>query len=270
MKVLKDGHVHSPYCPHGTKDTFEQYIEKAITLKYDEISFTEHAPLPSTFKDPVPSQDSAISINDLEHYITKIKKLKKIYAQDIKINVGLEVDYIEGYEEETATFLNDWGTELDDSILSTHFILCPNNEYICLDYSPKSMEQLLKEYSSLERVYEKYYATLHKSIKADLGFFKPRRIGHMTLIRKFQKRFPRNFDDNILIESTLLLIKKHEYSLDINGAGLTKPLCQEMYPPIPWVERAAQLNIPLVYGSDAHSAKQLGQGIEQLQRHLLF
>ena len=24
---MRDGHVHSKYCPHGTKDTFEQYLE---------------------------------------------------------------------------------------------------------------------------------------------------------------------------------------------------------------------------------------------------
>ena len=23
-----DGHIHSPYCPHGTSDSFKQYIEK--------------------------------------------------------------------------------------------------------------------------------------------------------------------------------------------------------------------------------------------------
>ena len=29
-KINKDGHMHSPYCPHGTSDSFEQYIEKAL------------------------------------------------------------------------------------------------------------------------------------------------------------------------------------------------------------------------------------------------
>ena len=28
MKI--DGHVHTPFCPHGSSDLFEQYIEKAI------------------------------------------------------------------------------------------------------------------------------------------------------------------------------------------------------------------------------------------------
>ncbi len=34
---MKDGHIHSHYCPHGTNDSFEMYIENAIKNGYDEI-----------------------------------------------------------------------------------------------------------------------------------------------------------------------------------------------------------------------------------------
>ena len=44
--LKKDGHIHTPYCPHGTLDPFQNYIEKAIQNDFQEISFTEHAPLP--------------------------------------------------------------------------------------------------------------------------------------------------------------------------------------------------------------------------------
>ena len=37
---MKDGHVHSPYCLHGSKDSFQTYIEKAIASGIEEISFT--------------------------------------------------------------------------------------------------------------------------------------------------------------------------------------------------------------------------------------
>ena len=39
---MKDGHVHSHYCLHGSDDTFQMYIENAIKAGIDEISFTEH------------------------------------------------------------------------------------------------------------------------------------------------------------------------------------------------------------------------------------
>ena len=59
---MKDGHIHTPYCPHGTDDKFEQYVEKAIKVGLDEISFTEHFPLPKGFTDPAPNNDSSINL----------------------------------------------------------------------------------------------------------------------------------------------------------------------------------------------------------------
>lgn len=38
-KIVRDGHIHSPYCPHGTKDTFEMYVEKALSEGLEEITF---------------------------------------------------------------------------------------------------------------------------------------------------------------------------------------------------------------------------------------
>ena len=28
MNKMRDGHVHSHYCPHGSNDGFEKYLEK--------------------------------------------------------------------------------------------------------------------------------------------------------------------------------------------------------------------------------------------------
>ncbi|MDQ0255012.1 histidinol-phosphatase (PHP family) [Evansella vedderi] len=261
---IKDGHIHSPYCPHGTTDPFEKYIKKAIHLGYNEMTFTEHAPLPKGFKDPVPQMDSAMSLEQLEFYFQAVKELQVKYEKIIKINVGLEIDFIEGFEEETEQLLNKWGHELDDAILSVHFLKCSRaNRYICLDYSPSAFESLIDEYSTLEGVYEKYYRTIELSITSNLGKYKPNRIGHITLVRKFQRRFPRSFDDSHYIINTLNSVNDRGLTLDINGAGLLKPLCREFYPPLEWVKMAASIGIPLVYGSDAHSAEQLGEGLEE-------
>ena len=59
------------------------------------------------------------------------------------------------------------------------------------------------------------------------------------------------------------------YALDYNGAGTSKPLCREPYPPHWVIEEAIKLSIPLVYGSDAHQAKELGQGIRKSTYPLL-
>ena len=35
---MKDGHIHTPYFPHGTNDTFDDYVKKSIEVGLDEIS----------------------------------------------------------------------------------------------------------------------------------------------------------------------------------------------------------------------------------------
>ncbi|MCD8508686.1 MAG: histidinol-phosphatase HisJ [Bacillus sp. (in: Bacteria)] len=263
----KDGHIHSPYCPHGTNYELEAYILKGLELGYDEMTFTEHAPLPKNFEDPVPLKDSAMSWSDLEPYLIKLNNLKRKYENKITINIGLEIDYIEGFEKETKQFLQKWGPMIDDSILSVHFIKASTTDsYICLDYSPDSFEKLVEEYQSIEGVYQKYYDTLTNSILAELGPYKPKRVGHITLVRKFQRSFPRDFNDKKYILEALQLVQKQGMSLDINGAGRLKPLCREFYPPLDWVKVAADMNIPLVYGSDAHSPLQLGEGLTEFQQ----
>ena len=89
---MKDGHIHSPYCPHGSSDSFEQYIKKAIEVGVKVMTFTEHFPLPKNFKDPSPENDSAMSEDHLLAYFNELKELKEKYKHSIKINIGVEVD----------------------------------------------------------------------------------------------------------------------------------------------------------------------------------
>ncbi|MFE8697030.1 histidinol-phosphatase HisJ [Cytobacillus sp. FJAT-53684] len=261
--MIKDGHIHTPFCPHGTKDTLEEYVEKALSLGFREISFTEHAPLPKGFHDPTPQKDSSMRINELGFYFEEISRIKSIYDGRIKINTGLEVDYIEGFEHEIKNFLNQYGSYLDDSILSVHFLKY-RGQYDCLDYSPKGFGQMLAAYGTSEAIYRTYFNTLLQSIYSDLGPYKPTRIGHITLVKKFQKKFPvkREFTKEIM--EVLTAIKASEYEIDYNGAGFSKPLCKEAYPP-EWVAaEASKMGIKLVYGSDAHQSKELGQGLSMM------
>ena len=46
MNKKRDGHVHSHYCPHGSNDGFEEYLECAINRGIEEITFTEHMTMP--------------------------------------------------------------------------------------------------------------------------------------------------------------------------------------------------------------------------------
>lgn len=261
--MKKDGHIHSPYCPHGTKDSFEEYIEKAIESKFTEITFTEHAPLPTNFVDPTPDQDSGMEPKHLTAYIETLQQLKRQYEQHIKINVGLEVDYIIGYETETRALLDIVGPLLDDAILSVHF-LKHHDTYTCIDFSEDVYLDFAKQIGGIDALYNLYYDTVLKSIDANLGHFKPKRIGHPTLIHKFQLAHGENLDDNSRITEILMKMKEKGFELDVNSAGLSKDFCKEPYPPIHMIEYARSISLPLVFGSDAHNVKDLHQHYETI------
>lgn len=252
----KDGHVHTHYCPHGSDDPMEEYIKEGIKCGLSEISFTEHLPLPKNFKDPSPINDSAMEFEKLILYINEGKSLKLKYLDEIRVNVGVEVDYIEGYEEEIRGLLNQYGSLLDDSILSVHMIKGKKDKYYCIDFSIEEFQKIIDDLGSLEEVYNKYYDTLIMALNSDLGEYKPKRIGHFNLVRKFNKKFPYDYKKFIpKISDILDLVKEKGYELDFNVAGLIKDDCEELYIEGKVFELAIEKGIPMVLGSDSHSAK---------------
>ncbi|GEN51786.1 histidinol-phosphatase HisJ [Halobacillus faecis] len=263
-----DGHIHTPYCPHGSSDTLKSYIEQAIKRGYHSMTFTEHAPLPSSFKDPVPEKDSGMSFQQVEEYLKEIDQLKAEYKKEIQIQKGFEVDYIEGYEKEVESFLNTYGPSLDDSILSVHFLRGPSQWY-CIDYSPDMYKEAIHDFGGLDQLYHAYYNTLTQSVLRELGDYKPNRVGHMTLVKKFQHLYPAPKNWEKQAQSFLQLVQNHGYTLDYNGAGVVKEHCKETYPPLQMARQASSMGIPLIYGSDAHTASGLGQGYSSIDHQLL-
>ncbi len=257
--IKRDGHIHTPFCPHGSKDAMEEYVERLIALGYTHITFTEHAPLPRDFIDPVPEKDSAIQFGQMDDYLKEIDRLKRKYDGRIVILAGLEVDYIEGYEEGTKELLTKYGPFLDDSILSVHF-LKKDGAWYCLDYSDETFGKMTEAYGGVDAVHEDYYRAVLSSIRSDLGPYKPKRIGHMTLANKFQKLYPTTRSFSRDISTILEAILANGLEVDYNGAGVIKPHCGESYPPEPVIRKAYGMGIPVVYGSDAHTVRGLDQG----------
>ncbi|MGE7021497.1 histidinol-phosphatase HisJ [Solibacillus cecembensis] len=263
--MKRDGHIHTPFCPHGSSDPFELYIEKAIANGFEEITFTEHAPLPASFVDLTPEQDSGMNTAQLHNYFEQLQRLKETYKAQIKINIGLEIDYIVGYETETRQFLNEFGTFLDDAILSVHFLKHGDN-YYCIDFSEEVYLYFAKQVGGIQAMYNQYYQTVQMSIQADLGPFKPKRIGHPTLIHKFQLAHALQIDDKTQIEALFIQMVENGYELDLNSAGLSKPLCKEPYPPLDFVAFAQVIKLPIVFGSDAHTANDLHQHYNEISQ----
>ncbi|UFU01159.1 histidinol-phosphatase HisJ [Radiobacillus kanasensis] len=258
-----DFHVHSPYCPHGSNDSMEEYVRKAIEKGMDYLTFTEHAPFPESFIDPVPNKDSAMSWADVEDYINDGLLLKEKYKHDLQIKVGFEVDFIEGYEKETTRILDYFGTRIEDSILSVHMLRI-GEQYVCIDYSDEEFGRILSLTNGVDSLHRLYYQTVKRSILANLGSYKPRRIGHITLVEKFRKKYPATMDFTTEQDEILSLLHKDQLELDVNSAGFYKEWNENAYPPQPLINKAKQLGIPLITGSDSHTACHIGRGFDRI------
>jgi histidinol-phosphatase (PHP family) len=257
-KIMRDGHIHSPYCPHGTEDSLELYVQKAIALGLEEITFAEHMPFPVDFMDPEFLKECALHLDNIEKYIDEVEHVKLKYSDKIKVNTGFEVDFVEGYEEETKELLNQYGNRLQDGILSVHFIKL-EQEYFSIDFSTKEFGKLAERLGGVSKLYDKYYETLLKAIKSDLGNHKPKRIGHPTLVRKFNTEYPLEYSNTKLLEEIVQEIKNRDYEVDFNTAGIRKPSCREIYPSGVFAELVEKYNVKKVYGSDAHTASDVGR-----------
>ena len=129
------------------------------------------------------------------------------------------------------------------------------DEYYCMDFSSEEFEKIVNLLGSIESVYNLYYDTLIKAVNADLGEYKPKRIGHLNLVRKYNKKFPYDYSKNKKLEELVKLISEKEYELDYNVAGLFKEDCGEVYISGYLAELIKKYNVRVVLGSDSHSSK---------------
>lgn len=268
LNITRDGHIHSPFCPHGCDDTLEMYIEEAIKKGLKEITFAEHMPLPLD-KDPSPRNNSAMKEENVEKYILAIKDVKEKYKDTIKINVGFEVDYIEGKEEETRKMLDKYGVDIDDAILSVH-VLKYKDELFAIGSGVENLMKLVNKLGGMDKVYDLYYETMLKSINCDLGKYKPKRIGHPTLVRKYRTDLPNEKYNEELLENVVKEIKKNGYEIDVNTSGIRKEKCMELYPSGIFMELALKYNIEMILGSDAHSHKEVGLFFNDVEERLII
>jgi histidinol-phosphatase (PHP family) len=262
-----DGHTHTHYCPHGSGDHVEEMIIRAIELGFEEYHVTEHAPLPGGFlKSLVVDADVntfAMNENDLDDYIKELISLKNKYQDKIDLKIGFEIDFLEDFQDYTRTLLNEYGKWCDTGIISVHFLKGLNG-WRSVDYSSEDTKTGLVSYYGGQKHFQlEYFRVVEELIVADLGSYKPNRIGHLTLCNKFKKSLgiERTTDLGIILH----LISEKNYTMDLNVGGLFLEDCDETYPPLDIIKEAKKLGIPLIYGSDAHAVKAVGRGYEKVK-----
>lgn len=230
-----DLHNHTTRCNHA-EGTVDAYIQKAIELGIDIYGFSEHAPMDF---DP----HYRLALNEMEAYTHDILTAKERYKDKIEILLGYEVDWLPNHMDNRV--LN---AKVDYLIGSVHFIdkwSFDNPEFIGG-----------WENRPIDEIWEAYFeatTAMVRSGKFDI-------VGHLDLIKVF-KYLPKQ-DIRLLAQETLQAIKQTNMVLEINTAGLRKPI-QELYPSKMLLEVASTLDIPITFSSDAHAVEQVGYAYDE-------
>jgi len=235
MLLPADYHTHTPLCRHARREPTE-LAARAASIGLNEMGFSDHSPMPRDDFD-----DWRMKASDLEDYIARVQQAREEHPS-LAIKLGLEVDYLPGQE--------DWVRELaarhpwDYFIGSVHYI----SDSWAIDH-PAQLSQW-KSREPLE-VWTGYFERL--TLAAESGLFDI--IGHADLCKKFAI-YPRE-DCTPLVTKLLEAMKRRGLALELNTAGLRKD-CKEIYPSPHIVQLAADLGVPITFGSDAHAPEEVG------------
>ncbi len=232
-----DLHNHTILCNHAT-GSMEQYVRRAIELGIDIYGFSDHAPMDF-------EPEYRMSLKQKSKYESDVLALKEKYKDQIDIRLGYEVDYMRDPKFIEKSILD---AKVDYLIGSVHF----------LDDWGFDNPAFLKIYEkkNIDKIWEEYFSTVSDMVKT--GYFDI--VGHLDLIKVF--KFLPTKDIKEFSTQCMKDIKDSGMALEINTAGLRKPI-GEVYPSKILLEQAYKLDIPITFGSDAHSVEQVGFGYEQ-------
>jgi len=231
-------------------------VAGALERGMKKIAITDHMPLPF--------EDSAGMQRDrLLQYRDEITQLKQDYADRIEILLSLEFDYLPEYRQWTREILDlGW----DYCPASVHFSRQEiEGKPIVMD-SADGFERALRELfdGDIQGLCAHYYGLIGELVET--GWFE--QVNHFDLIKKFNADGCYFSDQEpwyqTLVEATLDRVKRSGMCLEINTAGLDKPVA-EAYPADWIIARAQLLGIPLRVNSDAHRPNDIGRYFDQIK-----
>ena len=234
--MQRNYHTHTYRCGHAVGSERE-YVEKAIELGFTELGFSEHAPMP--FPEDVPEANLTrllamrLKTSEAEEHFNTLVALREEYKNDIKLHIGLEVEYFDGFFDKFIEYLQDYPVEY--LILGQHFGDM-YEEPMFYNGAQKDSDRRLKNYVD----------TVIKAIETDKITY----IAHPDVI--FYRRSLEVYEREMtrLINSA----NEHKIPLEINFYGL-----QEVrnYPTLAFWQLANEIGCDVVFGSDAHRPENL-------------
>jgi len=114
--MLHNYHTHTPRCHHAV-GTEEEYVQAALRAGLQTLGFSDHTPYPfpkgfvSGFR---------MGVEELPGYADAVRTVKKQYASQIDIHLGVEAEFYPDYFDSLLSLLRDNGVEY--MILGQHML----------------------------------------------------------------------------------------------------------------------------------------------------
>lgn len=215
-------HIHTPRCKHAS-GTEREYILRAIEAGIEEIGFSDHAPMPEGFGDAVYSV--RMDMPELEAYAEDIRALREEFKGQIKICLGLELEYIPRLHKQLMDKFRACGIEY--FVFGQHFIR--EGDYMTLD--PSDNDDFLREYVD---------SVLEGVATGDFDIFAhPDLINYVGDIELYKSEMRRMCEG--------LLASNIPFEINLHGLDGNRN-----YPnPVFW-DIVAQTGNPVIISSDAH------------------
>jgi len=239
---IPDYHMHTPRCNHAI-GTVQDYADAAILHDMKEIGMSDHSPMPGGF-------DAAwrMDLAEMPDYLREVEDVRDAMKDKLIVRVGLEADFYPSTEAAVQSMIDGYGW--DYVMGSVHYIG---------DWAFDNPDEAhVWDHKNAEDAYCDYFDLVGRS--AATGMFDI--IGHPDLIKKFGQRAPKGSARVDRAETVMLeVVQASGAALEISSAGLRKPV-GEIYPHERIVAKAAALDIPFAFGSDAHAPNEVGHGMD--------
>jgi histidinol-phosphatase (PHP family) len=234
-----DYHVHTSLCNHAT-GTMEQYVRAAVDRGLTTICFLDHL----TFQEA--GRANAMFPREVPMYVYEARRLARQYRDRITVRVGLETDFSPRHAEQCREMVDTFDLDVVGS--SVHFL---DGENVVSQRSAWASGEL-----AADAVYRKYLAVLESML--DYDYFDV--VCHLDLPKKYDQHpspsVLRGFGD------VLEKIRENNLAVELNTSGFHYPV-KEAFPSPGLLRRCAQLQIPLVTGSDAHTPESVGRDFDR-------
>ena len=243
--MLTDYHVHlrpddpdTPAERYFTAANAQRYRQAASEREITELGVAEHI---HRFAQSLEIWDHELwkreAVDDVDAYCEFVR-------QETDLRLGIEVDFLPGREDRTATFLEarDW----DYVVGSVHFLGQQAVDHDGWDVWDGG--------SDVDRVWRRYFETLGEAARSGLFDI----LAHPDLIKVWGPSRPTPEGDlRRFYELAMDAIADSGIAIEVSTAGLRKPAA-EIYPALSFLEMVVDAGNPIALSSDAHVPEQVG------------